>query len=160
MAMDNTYMQNMIDQVQQTQVRGLGRASTSFNPTLSETRIEKTKLMEVLKLNLDKHRAEYETAMNDYWDALEIYHTAQLERAKSRNKKGLDIPAPQEPTSQAKEYEKVIRQLELSIDSQFTLNETQFQTYVMDDWFWKHSFAVNNQALAMYKTLDRSAGIR
>lgn len=133
------------------------RTATSFTPTLSETRVEKEKLLGVLRENLAKHRAEYESAMNDYWEALEIYHATQLTHAKARNLKGKELPPPQMPTSQAKEYEKVIRQLELSIDDKVVLNDTQFQTYVMDDWFWKPMFAANNQTLAMYKSIDRSA---
>jgi hypothetical protein len=160
--MDNLYggqeVQNMIQQLQSKQMQmGLGRATACFTPNLSETRIEKEKLLGVLRENLGKHRAEYDAAMTDYWDALEIYHSAQLERAKSKNLKGPDVPAPAMPTSQAKEYEKVIRQLELSIDDKIVLNDTQFQTYVMDDWFWKPVFAANNQTLAMYKSIDRSA---
>lgn len=144
---------------QMLNARGLdahGYGGLGFTPTLTETRIEKQQLLTVLRENLKKHVAEYDAAMNDYWEALEIYHEAQLNRAKSRTKKGPEIPAPTEPTSQAKEYEKVIRQLELSIDDRVTLNDTQFQTYVMDDWFWKTTFQMNNQTLAMYKSIDRS----
>jgi CHAT domain-containing protein len=152
---DQNYLQKLMNE-QSNQMR-MGLGISNFKPTLNETRIEKQKLLEVLRSNLTKHVSEYETAMNDYWEALEIYHAAQLTRAKSRSKKSPEIPAPIEPTSQAKEYEKVIRQLELSIDEQVTLNDTQFQTYVMDDWFWKPVFAANNQTLAMYKSIDRSA---
>lgn len=144
---------------QMRNTRGLdahGYGGLGFTPTLTETRIEKQKLLEVLRDNLKKHVTEYDAAMNDYWEALEIYHSSQLDRAKLRTKKGPEILAPIEPTSQAKEYEKVIRQLELSIDDRVTLNDTQFQTYVMDDWFWKPTFQMNNQTLAMYKSIDRS----
>lgn len=136
-------------------MRSLGSFDpTSFSPTLSETRIDKQKLLGVLRENLTKHTAQYEAAVADYWEALEIYHTAQLERAKSRNNKGVEIPAPVEPKSHVKDYEKVIRQLELSMDVQIILNDSQFQTYVMDDWLWKSTFLMNNQTLSMYKSID------
>ena len=147
----NEQKMSMLNQQRLGQGFGLG-----FNPTLNETRIEKEKLLGVLRENLTKHKAEFETAMTDYWEALEIYHSTQLERARSRNKKGPLVPVPEMPTSQEKEYEKVIRQLELSIDDKIVLNDTQFQTYVMDDWFWKPTFTTNNQTLAMYKSIDRS----
>jgi hypothetical protein len=149
--------ENMLRSLQAANPRDAYGLGLGFNPTLNETRIEKGDLLKVLRENLAKHKAEFETAMNDYWEALEIYHSTQLERAKSKNKKGPDVPAPAMPTSQEKEYEKVIRQLELSIDDKIVLNDTQFQTYVMDDWFWKSTFTMNNQTLAMYKSIDRGA---
>lgn len=154
---ESTILGKLIEQqAKAMQNQQFGGGLLGFNPTLNETRIEKGKLLEVLRENLAKHKAEFETAMTDYWEALEIYHSTQLERARSKNKKGLDVPAPAMPASQEKEYEKVIRQLELSIDDKIVLNDTQFQTYVMDDWFWKPTFTANNQTLAMYKSIDRS----
>jgi len=134
--------------------KGLAGA-IGFTPTLSETRIEKNNLLKVLQENLVKHRIEFERAQSDYWEALEVYHENRLTSAKKKQN-GAGLPEPVQPESHEKEYQKVIRQLELSVDDKVSLNDQQFQTYVMDDWYWKNTFALNNQTLAAYKSIERA----
>lgn len=44
------------------------------------------------------------------------------------------------PVSHAKDYEQVIRMLEMSTDETVTLESDEFACYVMDDWGWKQEF--------------------
>ncbi len=43
-----------------------------------------------------------------------------------------------------KEYDRVIKMLEMSVDTQIELSSSEFQNYVMDDWAWSDNAKLSN----------------
>lgn len=54
------------------------------------------------------------------------------------------------PADHTRDYDRVIRSLQMQVDSQTMLTETEFAQYVMDDWSWKRDFLVT---CSSYSTL-------
>jgi hypothetical protein len=52
-----------------------------------------------------------------------------------------------QPVSHEKEYDKVIKNLELSTAEFVVLNTTDFNQYILDEWSWKQEFSSNLQAM-------------
>jgi hypothetical protein len=52
-----------------------------------------------------------------------------------------------QPVSHEKEYDRVIRNLELSTAEFVILNTTDFNQYILDEWAWKQDFAANLYAM-------------
>lgn len=103
-----------------------------------------------LRINLETHREEYDTALQGYW--LEVEEQAKNIASKARalakeavsdkkpeNFHGWSITA-RRPEDHSKDYERVIDMLELAQETTIKLNEHTFATYVRDEWEWKQDF--------------------
>jgi hypothetical protein len=44
------------------------------------------------------------------------------------------------PVDHTEDYDRVVEQLEWSLDDTLELNEQEFNTYVRDQWGWKQAF--------------------
>lgn len=108
-----------------------------------EVRIKTDKLLAILKENLAKHREIVEEAFTQYRALAITELDAMIREAKAgkRIRRGITLV---EPVDQTKEYQKAIRQLELSTEEVITLSEHEFDCLVMDNWNWKVSFSAAN----------------
>lgn len=109
--------------------------------------VKKEGLLTTLKANRDSHRAAYEGAMTGYRLALIGACEAKLADAKAGKRVGLKIDLV-EPFSNEKDYDRIIRMLEMSINDEIHITEEEFNKYVMDDWSWKQGFATTNARYA------------
>jgi hypothetical protein len=116
------------------------------------SKVERNELLAVLHTNREKHRAIFEEAVEGYRKQT----TEQLERCIARIKKGrlervqINMPVP---ADQTREYERAIRMVEMTSESEIELSESDFASYVMDDWDWKRQFLSTN---ASYSRLAAS----
>ena len=53
-----------------------------------------------------------------------------------------------EPSNHAKDYDRVITMLEMSVDDTITLDAQAFDRYVMDNWDWSRFALATNTAYA------------
>ena len=115
-------------------------------------KVDKERLMKTLIENRDTHVAAYNESVNDYKAVvikmaranLKLANTGELESiAKMKT-------IPNAPQSHEDSYTKAIKMLEFSVESVIELDEMIFNQLVLDEWSWKHTFAVTS---AMYKTL-------
>ncbi len=113
--------------------------------------ISKTKLLDVIKANREKHRAIFLEAQTGYRLAAIIELDKMLVEARSgkRIRRAVKLI---EPIDQTSEYDRVIRMLEMSEDSTILLEEHDFRQYVLDDWAWKGQFNASNRLYS--KSLD------
>lgn len=65
-----------------------------------------------------------------------------LKEAKS-NGKVKNTTDLESPRSHTKDYDLVIKMLELSTKDEITISGNQFNQYVEDEWAWKNSFVSN-----------------
>lgn len=108
--------------------------------------VHKEKLLEVLRKNREGHRKIFEEALDGYRKEVVKRLDEQLARAKAGKRVYLAFQIV-EPQNQTKDYDRAIGMLEMSIDDEISLSESDFRNYVMDDWNWKHQFLSSN---AMY----------
>ena len=109
--------------------------------------VRKADLLEKLQENRANHRKVFEAALTGYRkEALE-----RLERRVKRLKEGklpslyIDIITPEDHT---KDYDRIIMMVQMHTGSSFELSESEFGSYVMDDWSWKRQWKISNSTYA------------
>ena len=115
------------------------------------TKVNVKDLLEKLCENRMSHQQEWEEA-HGKWRALQIeklreYRAAvgtAIETADGGGK--IEFPHKHnftltEPESHAKEYDKVIARMTMSVDETIHISHADFDHYVLDDWAWKQQFA-------------------
>ena len=119
---------------------------------MRSVKIEKKKLLAIVRENKEKHIKEYEESVTDYKagaikiakEHVELAKTGELDKiAKIR-------AMPSAPVSHEKEYDRAIRMLELSVEKEIEVEEDIFNQLVLDEWSWKHQFVAS---ASLYKTL-------
>jgi hypothetical protein len=105
----------------------------------SKVTVKKVDLLTAMKKNRDEHRGTFIKAQEGYRAA--VIEELDKMLSDARAGKGLRVQvalvAPQEHT---KDYDRVIRMLEMSTADEVTITETQFSQYVLDEWGWKTAF--------------------
>jgi len=132
--------------------------------SLGSVHVDKHQLLDIVKANKEKHDIIYSAAQSGYNVAVGIYlgrilseterinnlakEYAKLETFGARfDKTGLylvDCDLPSAPISYAHEYDKTIKKLELATADKIMLGDTEFESYVLNNWKWKDSFLSSN----------------
>ena len=108
---------------------------------MHEVTVKRSELIEIVRQNRQRHRNVFERALDGYRAQV----IAQLESSLAKARRGERIQQRvtlEEPRDQTKDYDRVIRMLELSTDDEITLTQGEFAQYVMDDWRWSEQFAL------------------
>jgi len=103
-------------------------------------RIKTAELLKIVKENREQHRATFEEALEGYRKEAIVQLELMLEEAR-RGKRIRRSVTLIEPMDQTKDYDRVIRMLELTVDEEVDLTASEFAQYVQDDWVWKEQFA-------------------
>lgn len=109
---------------------------------MDSVKINKDKLLEILRENKEKHVNEYKEALKDFKLAvikicnenMEIVEAGKLELK----------PMPPKPATYESLYANAIRMLELSVDDVIEITEHDFRKLVQDEWEWKQVFSTMN----------------
>lgn len=106
-------------------------------------RIEKLKLLDILKENRAKHRAIFEEAVDGYVKKAEemLRENMTLLKANRNHRVGVYLTAP---VDQTRDYDRAIKMVEMTTETEIVLQESDFKGYVMDDWSWKQQFLTSN----------------
>lgn len=111
--------------------------------------IDKEQLLGTLRTNRANHVSTYEAACNGYRrmaiDAIE----RMLKDARNGGMIATHVGLTP-PRDHTRDYDRVIRALEFSVDSRAQLTEKQFAQYVMDDWEWRHDFVTLAASYSAY----------
>ena len=110
---------------------------------MDSIRISVAKLRETVRANRDNHRAIYEESFKKYRDMA----IAELERMLADAKAGKKIRRSVHltpPMNQTKDYDRVLKMLDMTTDDVVELSEDDFAQYVMDEWRWKEQFTQVN----------------
>lgn len=109
--------------------------------------IKKSELLFAIRKNREEHRSTFLRAQEGYRAAV----IAELERSLADAREGKRIRRSIEliePIERNKDYDRVIKMLEMSTAEEVTVSETQFAQYVLDEWDWKAQFNLSNLAYA------------
>lgn len=111
--------------------------------TMGELRFKKTDLLKKIKENRAEHHKIFLEASDGYQKML----IAKLQVMHEEAKAGVLIDTRillVRPTDQTKDYDRAIAMLEMSLDDEITLDQTEFSNYVMDEWSWSQQFLTSN----------------
>jgi len=103
----------------------------------------KEELLKKLKENREKHLSIFEEAYEGYKKKVIEILGQRLAAAKEGKKISHHIHMI-EPQNQVSDYDRAITMLEMSTDKEITLNEEDFEQYVLDKWHWRNSFLHSN----------------
>jgi len=115
---------------------------------MHQINIKRADLLVKIKENRDIHAAEYKEA----YAAFKEKAKAGLLKLVSNIDEGKDVelranlPVPSDHT---KDYDRIIKMLEMSNDDIILLDSNSFDQYVLDEWSWKSAISATN---AFYKT--------
>lgn len=101
-------------------------------------------LLEKLKTNREGHRALFLKAQEGYRSALILALDSALRDAQRdiAYRTYITLVAPEDHTS---DYDTVIAMLEMSIEPEITVEQREFQCYVLDKWDWAaHALFLNS----------------
>jgi hypothetical protein len=107
---------------------------------LSTVLVNRETVLERVKANREDHRAKFEEAIEGYKHrAIELLeeHIDRI-RYKGPERVFVSLPWPEDHTE---DYDRIVDQLEFSLDDKLELNEQEFNTYVRDEWGWQKNFA-------------------
>ncbi len=104
--------------------------------------VKKEDLLKILKENRDNHRAIFEEAQKNYRErAIEELDRRLRDAEEGRRiDVAIYLPAPEDHT---KDYDRVIRMVEMSIEDNVELTNQEFAQYVQDDWSWRRAWVAN-----------------
>jgi hypothetical protein len=114
--------------------------------------VEKEKLLETLKANRKKHAEDYKNAYNRYYNTCiselegrvnELRETLRQVNPSSFLKFDLTNRYPQDYTNV---YDQVIEMLEFCNADSIEITNSQYESWVKDDWDWKESFMLSTSA--------------
>jgi len=119
---------------------------------MRSVKIDKKKLLTIVRENKEKHIAEYNESVEDYKRAAVKLANEHLELANTGdlNKIAKIKAMPGAPVSHEKEYDRAIRMLELSVEKEIEVEEDIFNQLVLDEWAWKHQFVAS---ASLYKSM-------
>lgn len=112
---------------------------------MQTVKVKTQELLTKLKINRESHRDGFLTALDAYrLEAIEVLENA-LQDARD-NKRIMQSTNLVQPMDMTKEYDRAIGMLEMSVDEEVEITDTQFQNYVMDDWTWSAQASASNTA--------------
>jgi len=113
----------------------------------STVTVKKAELLAALVKNRDGHRADFIEAQTGFREAVIAELDKMLADARERKaiKLVVSLPTPEDHT---KDYERVIRMLEMSTADEIQISEQQFSQYVLNEWGWIQKFTTTN---SLYK---------
>ena len=119
---------------------------------MRSVKVEKNELLSIVRENKKKHVKEFEESVKDYKKGAITLAKRHVELAKSGELDQISAikAMPPKPVSYEVEYERAIRMLELSVDTEIVLESDVFNQLVLDEWTWKNLFTATS---ALYKTL-------
>lgn len=108
-------------------------------------------LVEIIRANRETHHAIFEEAQVGYRKAV-IKDLDERLREAREGKRILRAAIMREPEDHTRDYDRVLKMLDMCSESHVELNEDEFGQYVMDDWSWKRNFLFANSAYSTTAT--------
>lgn len=113
--------------------------------TMKQVRVDKAKLLAILKKNRDEHRGIFLEAQKAFRVVAIKALDEQLKAARTNKPFELvRLSALSAPEDHTADYDRSIQMLEMSVDDTIMVDEREFQNYVQDIWSWSREWAVSN----------------
>lgn len=112
----------------------MGKIDSAFSVT-----VPRLEIITHLKANLEKHKADYELAVEKFYETAEKQLRASIKQLKDRPNKDVRVTMSF-PVTYETSYQTAIEMLEMSVDDNITLSRDMFVKFIKDEWEWKNSF--------------------
>ena len=106
---------------------------------MQTVRVDKSKLLKVLKDNREKHHEKFLEALKGWKDDVVKALDVALALARKNKKYTTHFDLPQ-PVSHVDSYDEAIDQVSWSQDTVITLSQREFNQLVRDKWDWQQDF--------------------
>ena len=115
---------------------------------MDSVKIDRIKLLDVLKTNRTEHEQTVNEAFTKYRELVIVELDKMIAEARSGKKirRAIDLIEPMDMTDT---YDTAILMLEMSIDKHIELTTMEFQQYVEDKWHWSNQFDCSNAVYTM-----------
>lgn len=110
--------------------------------------VEKSILIQELEKNYTAHKQEHQEAY-EAWRTAKLIELKNWREALSHSEEIPEHSTLMRPVSYAKEYERAIKMVKMSVDEQIYLTQRDFSRYIMDEWEWVDTF---NSVNSFYKS--------
>lgn len=100
---------------------------------METVKVKKDELLKILRKNREEHREIFLEALDGYHKAALKALQDRIDEAKANKKVSLHFVLV-EPQDQTKQYDRIIKMLEMNVEDVVELTEQEFVHYVMDDW--------------------------
>lgn len=116
---------------------------------MRQVKVKTDELLRQVRVNLVAHQSKYEEAVKGYKDqAIATINDCmkelrkRVEKLKGGEKVNLTMIHfdLQVPENHERDYNRVIRMLEMSVDEEVTLEAREFDQFVNDQWEWKREW--------------------
>jgi hypothetical protein len=111
---------------------------------MKTVKIRKAELKAIVTKNAAKHRDD----LADAWDGYNKACIDVLEKLLAKFRSGEKVTAVQlyerPPEDHTKDYDRVLKMIDMSVDNEIELDQNDFSRYVLDEWEWKEMWAVSN----------------
>ena len=112
---------------------------------MKQVRVDKAKLLAILKKNREDHRGIFLAAQKQFRVVAIKALDAQLKAARTgRPFELVRLSALEAPQDHTADYDRSIQMLEMAVDKEILVDEREFQNYVQDIWNWSRDWAVSN----------------
>jgi hypothetical protein len=107
---------------------------------MSKVTVKKAELLAAIRKNRDTHNTTFLSAQEGYRAQAieELDRMLKDAREGKKIRRSVELVEPEEHT---RDYDRVIRMLEMSTAEEIMITEKQFSQYVLDEWGWMHAFA-------------------
>jgi hypothetical protein len=106
---------------------------------MKDVTVNKDQLLDALRKNRSNHQKIFDEALEGWRkEAITVLGDA-VAKAKAGAKFQTYINLPR-PKNQIPDYDRAIKMLEMSIDSQITVSAQDFEAFVLDRWNWQKTF--------------------
>ena len=127
---------------------------------MNRVKIKKSKLIEKLTENLEKHDDVYNEAVDNYWKEVKETFEEKVEEAKEMideretSNGGINLSIYIEaPVSYKEAYVDTLAMLEYEVDDEVELTQNEFKSYVLNQWNWSNQFLTSNAMYASAGTM-------
>lgn len=118
-----------------------------------ESTVKKNELLGILRENRDKHRSVFTAALDGYRaESRKLLEEHLQWLSEGRTPKIYIILS--RPEDHTRDYDRIIKMLEMEVAETFTLTEDRFAQYVMDDWRWKRDWLKMSNRYASASTVQ------
>lgn len=103
-------------------------------------KVNKQEFLKILRANCLSHQKAYKEALEDRLKAAKVKLNALLSDI-DIDKESLDevLHFPK-PRCHSKDYDEIIKMMEMEVEDQVSLTQDEFSKYVQDEWHWKNDF--------------------
>jgi len=105
--------------------------------------VNKAEALAILRKNRAEHHDIFLEAVEGYKKEAVRLLEDHIKAIKEGKVRIVQVFLPQ-PVDYTKDYDRAIKMLEMSVNTNVELDDKSFQQYIMDDWSWKDQFIAAN----------------